>query len=96
MIQPSNGDVLRVNMGLYSHCGVYAESGHVIHYTGTTGTDDFNGIVCETTLAEFLSGSKDFSVCKFREHPDNLPVSPGVKDFSQIAGVLDMNAHFLG
>ena len=71
--QPQNGDVLRVNRGLYSHYGVYvADSGHVIHYTGATGPADFNGVVRETTLAEFLNGSKDFDVCRFPENPQRL------------------------
>ena len=52
---PKNGDVLRVNRGLYSHYG------------------DFNGIVRETSLDEFLNGAKNFSVCNFPEHPLNLP-----------------------
>ena len=70
---PRNGDVLRVNRGLYSHYGVYvADTNHVIHYTGATGPDDFNGIVRETTLAEFLNGSETFSVCTFPERPEKL------------------------
>ncbi|MBR4195363.1 MAG: lecithin retinol acyltransferase family protein [Synergistaceae bacterium] len=81
---PKNGDVLRVNRGLYSHYGVYADPGRVIHYTGATGPDDFNGIVRETTLAEFLNGSEDFSVCNFPEHPNNFPVIPGVKGLAKI------------
>lgn len=68
-----NGDIIRVNRGLYSHYGVYVEPGRVIHYTGATGPEDFNGIVRETTLAEFLNGSPTFSVCTFPEHPQNLP-----------------------
>ena len=68
--QPKNGDVLRVNRGLYSHYGVYvAEGNHVIHYTGANGPNDFNGIVRETTLAEFLNGSQNYNVCTFPEHP---------------------------
>lgn len=74
---PRNGDVLRVNRGLYSHYGIYAaDQNHVIHYTGATGPDDFNGIVRETSLDEFLNGSKNFSVCHFPEHPLSLPVIP--------------------
>ena len=69
---PQNGDVIRVNRGLYSHYGVYvADSNHVIHYTGATGPEDFNGIVRETTLAEFLNGAENFSVCNFPERPQN-------------------------
>ena len=69
---PKHGDVLRVNRGLYSHYGVYAEGGHVIHYTGANGPNDFNGIVRETSLEEFLNGSQDYDVCTFPETPDNL------------------------
>ena len=44
--EPQNGDVIRVNRGLYSQYGVYvADSKHVIHYTGATVPNDFNGIV---------------------------------------------------
>ena len=42
------------------------------------------GIVRETTLAEFLNGSKNFSVCTFPEHPNNFPVIPGVKGLAKI------------
>ena len=70
---PKNGDVLRVNRGLYSHYGVYVfDSNHVIHYTGATGPEDFNGIVRETSLAEFLNGSERYHVCTFPESPEKL------------------------
>ena len=67
-----NGDVIRVNRGLYSHYGIYVEGGKVIHYTGATGPNDFNGIVRETSLEEFLNGSKNFNVCSFPEKPKSL------------------------
>lgn len=77
---PKNGDVLRVNRGLYSHYGVYAaDSNHVIHYTGANGPDDFNGIVRETSLDEFLNGSENFNVCYFPEHPQNFTAFPQKK-----------------
>ena len=70
---PKNGDILRVNRGFYSHYGVYvAENNHVIHYTGATGPNDFNGIVRETSLEEFLNGSENFTVCSFPEHPQKF------------------------
>ena len=80
--QPKNGDVLRVNRGLYSHYGVYvAEGNHVVHYTGANGPNDFNGIVRETTLAEFLNGAETFNVCTFPEYPQTLtPSTPGKKN----------------
>ena len=85
MTVPKNGDVLRVNRRIYSHYGVYAaDSDHVIHYTGANGPNDFNGVVRETTLAEFLNGSKRFSVCTFPERPNNFPVIPGVKGLAKI------------
>ena len=65
-----NGEVICVNRGLYRHYGIYVEANNsVIHYTGATGHNDFNGIVRETSLEEFLNGSKNFSVCKFPELP---------------------------
>ena len=83
--EPQNGDVIRVNRGLYSHYGVYvADSNHVIHYTGATGPNDFNGIVRETTLAEFLNGAENFTVCHFPEHPQNIPLAYGVKGVGKI------------
>ena len=63
-----NGDVIRVKRGLYAHYGVYVDTpdgGHVIHYTGTEGHSDFKGVVRETSLAEFLSGDCEYSVCRF-------------------------------
>ena len=85
MIMPKNGDVIRVNRGLYSHYGVYAaDSNHVIHYTGATGPDDFNGIVRETTLEEFLNGAENFTVCNFPEHPQNFPAKRNAKGLVKI------------
>lgn len=84
-VSPKNGDVLRVNRGLYSHYGVYAaDKNHVIHYTGATGPNDFNGIVRETSLDEFLNGSESFSVCTFPEHPQTLPVVPAKNPLAKI------------
>lgn len=77
--RPENGDVIKVNRGLYSHYGVYVkDSNNVIHYTGATGPDDFNGIVRETSLEEFLNGADGFTICKFPEHPQIN--SHGLKD----------------
>ena len=83
---PENGDVIRVNRGLYSHYGVYVKDlNHVIHYTGATGPADFNGIVRETSLNEFLNGAESFNVCKFPENPSELvkklPVNKGGRIF---------------
>lgn len=70
---PENGDVICVNRGLYSHYGVFIKDGErVIHYTGANGPSDFNGIVRETSLTEFLNGAGKFSVCKFPEHPQKF------------------------
>ena len=98
--KPKNGDVLRVNRGLYSHYGVYAaDKNHVIHYTGATGPNDFNGIVRETSLEEFLNGSENFSVCTFPEHPLNLPVFPSknplakIIQFARIIKLLDYHLY---
>ncbi len=68
--KPENGDVICVNRGLYLHYGVYvSENNHVIHYTGETGPNDFNGVVRETSLNEFLNGAENFNICKFPERP---------------------------
>ncbi|MBQ7578225.1 MAG: lecithin retinol acyltransferase family protein [Synergistaceae bacterium] len=72
-IKPENGDVIRVNRGLYNHYGIYVKDlNHVIHYTGANGPSDFNGIVRETSLNEFLNGAKNFHVCKFPDSPSEL------------------------
>ena len=75
-LSPQNGDVLKVNRGLYSHYGVYAaDSNHVIHYTGANGPDDFNGIVRETSLDEFLNGADRFTICRFPDKPERYDSS---------------------
>ena len=71
-----NGDVIKVNRGAYDHYGVYALNNNdepsVIHYTGATGPADFNGMVRETSLKEFLNGAKYFTVCSFPEDINEL------------------------
>ena len=68
-----NGDVIKVNRGLYSHYGIYVKNSNtVIHYTGENGPDDFHGIVRETSLEEFLNGAENFSVCKFPQTFQNI------------------------
>ncbi len=68
-----NGDVIKVNRGLYDHYGIYVSNGpRVIHYTGATGPADFNGRVRETSLDEFLNGAEGFTVCRFPKSPDEL------------------------
>lgn len=67
-----NGDVIKVNRGTYDHYGIYVKPGRVIHYTGETGPEDFNGMVRETSLDEFLNGAEKFCVCRFPECPREL------------------------
>ena len=67
-----NGDVIRVSRKLYSHYGVYVEGGNVIHYTGAEGPSDFNGIVRETSLDEFLNGAAELKVCLFPHSIDSV------------------------
>ena len=65
-----NGDVIKVNRGFYDHYGIFIkENSHVIHYTGIT---DFNGIVRETLLTDFLNGSENFDICFFPEKLEQL------------------------
>ena len=67
------GDVIKVNRGVYDHYGIYVKQGrHVIHYTGATGPADFNGMVRETSLDEFLNDAKSFIVCRFPRSLENL------------------------
>ena len=62
--------MIKVNRGPYDHYGVYVSDGpHVIHYTSATGPADFNGMVRETSVAEFLNGAERFAVCRF---PKNM------------------------
>ena len=69
-----NGDVIKVSRkgGLYFHYGIYVEGGNVIHYTGATGPADFNGMVRETPIEEFLNGAKELTVCIFPKQIDNV------------------------
>ena len=41
------------------------EGGTVIRCMGANEGNDFNGLVRETSLAEFVNGSGIFSVCSF-------------------------------
>lgn len=75
MNKPENGDVICVNRGLYKHYGIYVEGGNVIHYTGANGPDDFNGVVRETSLNEFLNGAENFHVCRFPDKPEKYDSS---------------------
>ena len=71
--EAENGDVIKVNRGVYDHYGVYVSNGpRVIHYTGATGPADFNGMVRETSLEEFLNGAEGFTVCRFPESLDEF------------------------
>ena len=71
--EAENGDVVKVNRGAYDHYGVYVARGpRVIHYTGATGPADFNGMVRDTSLEEFLNGAEGFTVCRFPPHLEDL------------------------
>ena len=101
-LNANNGDVIRVNRGLYSHYGVYVkDSDTVIHYTGETGPNDFNGVVRETSLEEFLNGAKDFNVCKFSKNPADFIASMlakkqrGIFKLLQIISLLKMMDYHL-
>ena len=68
-----NGDVIKVNRGLYDHYGIFVKDNqHVINYIGENGSNNFNGIVRETSLPEFLNGANDFIVCRFPEKIEQL------------------------
>ena len=68
-----SGEVVKVDRGAYDHYGIFVrvfggngcEELHVIHYTGRNGHNDFNGIVRETALDDFLNGSDEFTVCHY-------------------------------
>lgn len=60
------GDVICVNRGIYDHYGVYSGYGNVIHYT--KGNSLFDGVIRETSMAQFLEGSTNLHVCNY----DNL------------------------
>lgn len=68
-----NGDVIKVNRGLYDHYGIFVKNNqHVVHYTGENSPNDFNGIVRETSLTEFLNGTNNFTICHFPEKIEQL------------------------
>ena len=70
--EAANGDVIKVNHGVYDHYGIYVKPGRVIHYTEETGPADLNGMVRETSLDEFLNGAEGFSICRFPDRPRAL------------------------
>ena len=82
-----NGDVIRVyRKPFYDHYGIYVAMGNkVIHYTtpkedaggvfkdsGICG--DSYGVVCETSLDEFLDGAESFEVCRYPEEEPWRPL----------------------
>ena len=70
MAQIKFGDVIYVerDCGIfgYKHFGVYSGNRKVIHYA-KTGGDAFDGVIHETSLAEFLDGDGGCYVCLFDE-----------------------------
>ena len=68
MIKIKSGDVIYVerDCGIfgYKHFGIYSGNRKVIHYT-KEGVDLFDGVIRETSLAQFLDGEEDFYVCLF-------------------------------
>ena len=68
-----SGDVIKVDRGLYDHYGIFVRALgrngrgelHAIQYTGRNGHNDFNGIVRETPLDDFLDGASEFMVCRY-------------------------------
>ena len=68
-----SGEVIKVDRGLYDHYGIFVRALgrngrgelHAIQYTGRNGHNDFNGIVRETPLDDFLDGAGEFMVCKY-------------------------------
>ena len=68
-----SGEVIKVDRGLYDHYGIFVRALgrngrgelHAIQYTGRNGHNDFNGIVRETPLNDFLNGAGEFMVCKY-------------------------------
>jgi hypothetical protein len=64
------GDHIYVKRKLYSHHGIYAGDGNVIHYTGET-KEKRNPSVSKTALEDFLKGGK----LKRRHYKKRLPPS---------------------
>ncbi|MBQ7544599.1 MAG: lecithin retinol acyltransferase family protein [Synergistaceae bacterium] len=68
-----SGEVIKVDRGLYDHYGIFVRTLgrnghselHAIQYTGRNGHNDFNGIVKETPLDDFLDGASEFMVCRY-------------------------------
>ena len=58
--KPSMGDHIRVNRGLYSHHGIYADDYCVFHFASPTENEmnPDTAVVLYTTLEEFLKGGK--------------------------------------
>ena len=68
MRDAKHGDVISVSHSLYEHYGIYVETWkgpRVIHYTGENGPQDFNGMIRETPISDFLNGEENFRVISF-------------------------------
>ena len=69
------GDVIYVerNCGLfgYQHFGVYSGGRQVVHYV-KSGVDAFDGVIRETSLAQFLDGDRDCYICQFDDDGTRL------------------------
>ena len=57
MAQAANGDIIYVKHRGYQHFGIYAGEGKVIHYYKERNPLVSEGIIMETSLSDFMSGS---------------------------------------
>ena len=84
------GDHIYVKRKLYSHHGIYAGDGNVIHYTGEE-KEKKDPLVSETDIEDFLKGGK----LKRRNYKKRLPPSESLslakKHFSDRSYSLTLN-----
>ena len=72
MAQAASGDIIYVKHRGYQHFGIYAGDGRVIHYYKESNPLVSEGIIMETSLSEFRSGSDTLYVLNGDSNHKNL------------------------
>ncbi len=86
------GDIVAVDRDLYTHYGVYAGAGTVIHYTSEESDVDGSNTIQETSFARFLRGEGHFAVLVFPDRPgepQTVPLEPSLAPRQSIELLLE-------
>ena len=66
------GSIVKINMGLYSHYGIYAGKNLFYHYGSKTGIGGKSyAVVCKVSRVVFKNGCKRDAVVKVVKAPKN-------------------------